>query len=194
MTFLWESAGFFFWPLLGCSLVALTVILERFRALLTHRVVPPQLIRALAGGHQPGERGNDSVLGRILALRGTGPAEHPAWEALARLEVHRLERGLVVLEVVIAIAPLIGLLGTVTGLVKVFAHISPETGMPDPAMFAEGVAMALVTTGLGLAIAIPSLVFHGYFQRKVDNFAVEIEAALALSARSRSEDGDGEGN
>lgn len=191
MMFFWESAGPFFWPLLACSVVATLVILERSWALLRVRVVPPALIRGLIEGKSPAEYGKRSLLGRILDLKNRARSDDRQWEALAKLEMHRLERGLVVLEIVIAIAPLLGLLGTVTGLVKVFANISPETGLPDPGIFAEGVAMALVTTGLGLAIAIPTLVFNSYFQRKVDNFIAEIEAVLVLDeGATRADDGE----
>ena len=174
-----QDAGFFVYPLLACSLVAAVVVVERFYYLLTVRICPPDLLQAIGRGEIPKDPG-PSMLGRLVKVVRAHPGEEEAVQALARLEVNGLQRGLVVLEVVIAIAPLLGLLGTVTGLIKVFASITPETGMPDPGMFVEGVALALVTTGMGLAIAIPGLVFHGYFQRKAETFAVELDSALSL--------------
>ena len=80
--------------------------------------------------------------------------------------------------VIYAAAPLIGLTGTVTGLLQVFSQISPETGLPDPAAFTKGVALALSATVIGLSIAIPSLVGAGFLQRKVENYAARIDLLL----------------
>jgi biopolymer transport protein ExbB len=103
-----------------------------------------------------------------------------------------MERGLFILEIVVSAAPLIGLLGTVTGLVTVFGQISPETGLPDPAAFVEGVSMALTTTILGLAIAIPALAFNSFLNRRVDTFEAQLEVGverLIASMRGRSRGG-----
>jgi biopolymer transport protein ExbB len=89
-----------------------------------------------------------------------------------------MERGIPYLEVIYAAAPLIGLTGTVTGLLQVFSQISPETGLPDPAAFTKGVALALSATVIGLSIAIPSLVGAGFLQRKVENYAARIDLLL----------------
>jgi biopolymer transport protein ExbB len=89
-----------------------------------------------------------------------------------------MERGFVFLEIIVGAAPLLGLLGTVTGLVKVFSNISPETGLPDQTAFTQGIALALTTTVLGLTIAIPCLVGSGYLQRRVETYAVQIESLL----------------
>lgn len=174
-----EGTGFFLYPLLFCVIVAFFVVIERLLVLSSARVCPPSLLKMLAAGKVPAEPGQ-SMLGRMISIAREHEGDDEAIAALARLEANRLQRGLVVLEIVIAIAPLLGLLGTVTGLITVFGNISPETGMPDPGMFVEGVALALMTTGVGLAIAIPGLVFHGYFQRKAENFTIELESALAL--------------
>src|SRR5258708_4264488 len=87
-----------------------------------------------------------------------------------------------------AAAPLIGLTGTVTGLLQVFAQISPETGLPDPAAFTKGVALALSATVIGLTIAIPSLVGSGFLQRRIENYAAKIDLLLerVLSRNARS--------
>ena len=180
-----EGTGFFLYPLLGCAIVAFFVVVERLLVLSSGRVCPAPLLKSLAGGKVPAEPGG-SMLGRMISISREHEGDDEAIGALARLEANRLQRGLVVLEIVIAIAPLLGLLGTVTGLITVFGNISPDTGMPDPGMFVEGVALALMTTGVGLAIAIPGLVFHGYFQRKAETFTVELESALALVRAANS--------
>jgi biopolymer transport protein ExbB len=89
-----------------------------------------------------------------------------------------MERGISYLDVIYAAAPLIGLSGTVTGLLQVFSQISPDTGLPDPVAFTTGVALALSATVIGLSIAIPALVGSGYLQRKVENYAVQMDSLL----------------
>ena len=90
-------------------------------------------------------------------------------------------------EIIIGAAPLLGLLGTVTGLVTVFGNISPETGLPDQASFTQGIALALTTTVLGMAVAIPCLVGNGYLQRKVETYAVQLDSLLErLDAQNRT--------
>jgi biopolymer transport protein ExbB len=92
--------------------------------------------------------------------------------------VNRMERGIPYLDVIYAAAPLIGLTGTVAGLLQVFSQISPETGLPDPVAFTKGVALALSATIIGLTIAIPSLVGSGFLQRKVENYAAKLDLLL----------------
>jgi len=99
-------------------------------------------------------------------------------KAFARLEVNRMERGIFLIEVVVGAAPLLGLLGTVTGLTQVFGNFSVETGMPEPAAFITGIALALTTTIIGLAIAIPALIAHAYLMRRVESLASNIHVAV----------------
>ena len=94
--------------------------------------------------------------------------------AYAQLELSRMERGIFLLEVVIGAAPLLGLLGTVSGLTQVFSGFSAETGLPDPGTFITGIALALNTTILGLAIAIPTLAAHAYLIRRIESQAARI--------------------
>jgi biopolymer transport protein ExbB len=101
-----------------------------------------------------------------------------AVKAFARLEINRMERGIPYLDVIYAAAPLIGLSGTVTGLLQVFSQIAPDTGLPDPVAFTKGVALALSATVIGLGIAIPSLVGSGYLQRKIENYAAQLDVLL----------------
>ncbi len=174
-----EGAGVFIYPLAICSLVAVFIVVERLYGLLSHRVCPPVLVEKISRGEavEPNER---SALGRVVRFSRNNAADKSAAKAVARVEINRLERGLVLLEMVIGAAPLLGLLGTVTGLIQVFANIAPDTGLPEPQAFVEGVALALTTTVIGLAIAIPSLVANGYLQRRVETYAVRIESLIDL--------------
>jgi biopolymer transport protein ExbB len=171
------GAGLFMYPLALCSLVGVFVILERAIALRRGRILPSELLRKVDQGH-PVDPADESVLGRLGVLAENPAGESETLEALARLEINRLERGLVFLEIIVSAAPLLGLLGTVTGLIQVFSSITPETGLPEPVAFVQGVALALTTTVLGLAIAIPCLVANSYFQRKVETFAVQLGAVI----------------
>jgi biopolymer transport protein ExbB len=119
-----------------------------------------------------------SVAGRIIAFHKERNPDAEGLNAFARLEVSRMERGIFLLEVVIGVAPLLGLLGTVTGLTQVFSGFSADTGLPEPAAFIRGIALALNTTILGLAIAIPALVAHAYLLRRVESLAARIGMAV----------------
>ncbi len=174
-----EGAGIFIYPLGACSLLAAFIIVERLYGLFSGRVCPPGLVKQLSEG-EPVEPDDRSALGRVVRFSRRDDVDKSAVKAVARVEVNRLERGLVLLEMVIGAAPLIGLLGTVTGLIQVFANISAETGMPEPQAFVEGVALALTTTVIGLSIAIPSLVANGYLQRRVETYAVQMESLIDL--------------
>lgn len=181
------GAGLFIYPLALCSLVGVFVILERAFALRRDRILPRgELIRIDEG--RPLKSGDESVLGRLARFAEANPADETGVDAVARLEVNRLERGFVFLEIIISAAPLLGLLGTVTGLIQVFSSITPETGLPEPAAFVQGVALALTTTVLGLAIAIPCLVANSYFQRKVETFTVQLGAVIEqIQSRNRQQ-------
>lgn len=184
-----EGAGIFIWPLGLCSFLAVFIIVERLIALLPSRIMPKKLVDQLIAGEIP-DRVDESAGGRILQyfLRHKPDAEQ--LKAFARLEVSRMERGLFILEIVVAAAPLIGLLGTVTGLVKVFANISIDTGMPDPGTFIEGIALALTTTMLGLSIAIPALVGNHYLIRRIDILAARLDVGVErLMDLSRKQEG-----
>lgn len=172
-----KGAGLLIYPLGLCSLVAVFIICERLFALRKAAVLPDDLVDAILQG-RPVSGGRHSVLARILEFAGEHRSDPDAVKAFARLEINRMERGVPYLDVIYAAAPLIGLTGTVTALLKVFAAISPETGLPDPVAFTKGVALALSATVIGLSIAIPSLVGGGYLQRKVENYAAKIDVLL----------------
>lgn len=169
-----QDAGIFAWPLAFCSASAVFIIIERMIALRRSKVIPSKVRECFVQGTVPDEGDDRSVIGRILMFYYNHDVDDEQLKAFARLQISGMERGLFVLEVVIGAAPLIGLLGTVTGLIKVFSKITPETGLPDTGAFVEGVAMALTTTMLGLSIAIPALVFNSYLGRVIDSYAAQI--------------------
>ena len=174
-----EGAGIFIYPLGLCSFVAVYMIIERLIALRTMRVIPVGLKnRLLVGKLEQLELNDSSVAGRIMLFFKENQPDADALKAYARYEVTRLSRGLFILEVIVAAAPLLGLLGTVVGLTQVFSHISFDTGMPDPSVFVQGIALALTTTVLGLIIAIPALVGNSYIGRRIEMLAAQLEVLL----------------
>lgn len=168
------NTGIFIWPLGLCSVLSVFIILERLFALRKSRVLPDDIQEDFVRGDIPQLGEDHSVAGRIINFYQDPKHDAEQLKAYTRLQITRMERGLFVLDTVVSVAPLLGLLGTVTGLVTVFAQISPETGLPDPSAFVEGVAMALTTTVIGLTIAIPSLAFDRYLTRRVDTYAAQI--------------------
>lgn len=172
-----EAAGIFFWPLLTLSVLAVFIVAERLIALRPSRVIPGYVIESIIKG-KPEARDDNSVGSRIVEFFQSSNPDADRLRAFAALEIIRMERGLFVLEIVVAAAPLIGLLGTVTGLIGVFGNVSPETGMPDPADFVEGVGLALSTTMMGLTIAIPALVGNSYLNRRVETYAARINVGV----------------
>lgn len=186
--------GFFMALLLICSFVSVAVIVLRALALRRAFVMPPDIEREIdalkpedAEGISRmarGVRNDPSALGRIVA---TG-LQHLAWpksenveavQTRARHELVRLESGLFILEIIVGIAPLLGLLGAVSGLVKVFAAFGESANTSDPHSIARGISEALHTTIVGLAIAIPSLIAYSYLSKKIETMAAEMESLVA---------------
>lgn len=183
------SESLFMIPLVICSVVALAVMVHRFIALRGERVVPETLAQALEGGDMGRAQDlldhDDSSL--ALIYRKSLARPHPdrvaavsSAEACAREEVTRLQAGLTTLEIIITIAPLLGLLGTVSGLVTVFSGLgdSSAAAAPSGTGIARGIAEALNTTIAGLVVAVPAVIAHGYFQRKIDRLTVRMERVL----------------
>jgi biopolymer transport protein ExbB len=181
------NGGFFMGILLVVSIVAGTVIVLRATALREKSIIPPALTAEIES-LQPGDDLDKlerliarypSSLGRVLStlirhLTWSRPEAVEAVQTKARHEVARLESGLIILEITTGIAPLLGLLGTLSGLVGIFAGIGT-----DPVAVARGIAEALNTTIVGLAVAVPSLVTSNYFQRRIEVMAVEMESLVA---------------
>lgn len=172
-----KGAGLLIYPLTLCSIVAVYIIAERLFALRKDAVLPDDLVDAIVEGRAV-QGGRHAVMSRIVEFAGRHKGDPEAIKAFARLEINRMERGIPYLDVIYVAAPLLGLLGTVSGLLQVFGQISPETGLPDPVAFTKGVSLALSATLIGLGVAIVALVPAGYLQRKVENYAVKIDLLL----------------
>ena len=186
-----QKGGVFMWPLLACSIVSLTTIILRTLALREKNVIPLTLVNEmerLAPGASPERLArmvhhDPSSISRICRvalahLRWPRSENVEAVQTRARHEMVRLERGLVVLEVIVGIAPLIGLIGTVSGLIHVFASLGLSAGAADAKRIALGISEALSTTIFGLGIAVPSLIAFVYFSKKVEVLSVEMESLV----------------
>src|SRR6516165_8716158 len=185
------KGGLFMWPLLACSIVSVTIMILRGLALRRINVMPPLIeeeIERLAPAETPDLlsrllRHDGSSLARITRvalqhLRGPRSENVEAVQTRARHEMVRLERGLIILEVIIGIAPLLGLIGAVSGLVHVFSHLGLSSGASDTRQIALGIAEALNATVFGLSIAVPTLIGFTYFSRKVEVMSVEMETLV----------------
>ncbi len=183
--------GIFMWPLLICSIVALTVIILRTIALRRKNVLPLVIeseIERLSPGGNPERlsrvvREDNSSLARISRvalqhLRSPRSENIEAVETRARHEMVNLEKGLIVLEIITGIAPLLGLIGAVSGLVHVFSHLGLSAGGSDTAAIARGISEALNATVFGLSIAVPTLIAFSYFSKKVEVMSVEMETLV----------------
>ena len=175
------------WPILACSIAATAIIIERFWALNRRAVTPGNLWQQV---HQLIERRefdhakigvirDSSPLGRILGaglanIRHGRDVMRDAIEEAGRHVVHELERYLNTLGTIAAITPLLGLLGTVIGMIKVFAAITSH-GVGDATILAGGISEALITTAAGLSVGIPSLMFYRYFRGKVAMLVIRME-------------------
>jgi biopolymer transport protein ExbB len=187
------AGGWVMWPILACSVVALGIILERLWILRERRVVPDNLVgeiwRLYRGGKlSPGQIKHirdGSPLGRILAaglanLKHSREVMKEAIEDVGRHVVHDLERNLNILGTIAAVSPLLGLLGTVLGMIEVFTVITAG-GVGKPTELAGGIGTALITTAAGLFVAIPAMLFHSYFSGKVEQLVILMEGeALKL--------------
>lgn len=187
-----KAGGWLMIPILACSVIALAIIVERLWSLRRSRVLPARLVAELrywADGGKIAEENLDdlvvsSPLGKIVAtgLRNRFREREiikENIEDIGRHVVHQLERFLNSLGTIAAITPLLGLLGTVFGMIEVFSVISVQ-GRGDPETLAGGIGQALITTATGLAVAIPSLLFYRYFRGKIDELVVNMEQEAML--------------
>lgn len=182
-----EAGGWLMWPILACSVLATAIVCERFWSLRTSRIIPPHLVTQAWRLYRQGELDaarlrqlqSSSPLGAILAA---GLANHrygrevmkEAIEDVGRQVAHELERFLDLLGTIASVSPLLGLLGTVMGMIKVFSAIT-AAGVGDPQVLAGGISEALITTAAGLSVAIPALIFHRHFQAKVVDLVLRME-------------------
>ena len=182
-----KAGGILMVPIVACSILALAIVLERFWSLRASRVAPPQSINELwrwikkkeLNGRKLKALQGSSPLGRVLA-GGLINAKHgregmkESIEHEASQVIHELERFLNPLGTIATITPLLGLLGTVIGMIKVFAEIQ-LAGVGNAGNLAGGISEALITTAAGLSVAIPALICHRYFIRRVDELVVNME-------------------
>ena len=180
-------------PIILCSIGAMAIIVERFWSLQRHKILPPELVPHVWKLSREKKLDNtvlkrlkiSSPLGYILAA-GLANRNHgrdvmkECIEESGRKVVHDLERYLNTLGTIATIGPLLGLLGTVFGMIDIFSSLMAH-GSGDPSVLAGGISVALITTAAGLTVGIPSLIFHRYFERLVDEYLVDMESeALKL--------------
>jgi biopolymer transport protein ExbB len=185
-----QAAGWPIYPLLLASIIAVALIIERAVSLRESKIVPPNLLdQVLAVYARQGvnaevldKLGKDSPLGEVLAagLRNEKSPRHVMKEAIeeaGRAAAHNLERFLTTLGTIATAAPLLGLFGTVVGMIEIFGSQSP--GGTNPQQLAQGISIALYNTAFGIGISIPSLIFYRHFKNKVDGFVVQMEQAAS---------------
>ena len=195
-------------PIILCAIVAMGIILERFWTLQQKRVIPEDLTSKVWGWVKKDQLDQKqiqtlhqgSALGQILAAGLVNRDRErtvlkDAIEDTGRHVVHELERYLETLGTVAAVTPLLGLLGTVIGMVQVFTAITTH-GVGNPTVLAGGIAQALITTAAGLSVAIPSLIAYRYYRSRVDTLVVDMEKEAiklveALQRRAEREDKSG---
>ena len=201
-----QAAGWPIWPLIACSILALALVFERFLALRTARVAPPKLLdeaisvssRSLPTPDVVNQLAQNSALGEVLATGLRTLNSHPqssetdlraAMEGAGRAVAHRLEKYLSALATIASAAPLLGLLGTVIGMIEIFGSqagaggAGQAVGGGNPAQLAHGISIALYNTAFGLIVAIPALIFWRYFRSRVDEYLLNLELSGERFAR-----------
>lgn len=187
------KGGWLMIPIIVCSIISLAIIGERFWSLSSKKILPSDLVSSVWKLHKANQLDKSKIqslslsspLGRVLAAGIVNQAHgreimRESIEEVGRQVAHELEKFLNSLGTIASITPLLGLLGTVIGMIKVFAAITAH-GVGDPAVLAEGISQALITTASGMSVAIPSLMFYRYFRGKVDELVINMESeALKL--------------
>jgi biopolymer transport protein ExbB len=191
-----QAAGWPIWPLIFCSVIALALVIERLMSLRTSRVLPSTLFDEVVQVTQKGVP-QAAVLSRLAANSALGwvlagglqslasdprASEHKLRQALenaGREALHQLERYLNTLGTIATAAPLLGLLGTIIGMIEIFGSQAPTAGSPggNPQQLAHGISIALYNTAFGLIVAIPALMFHRYFRGRVEAYRLALELA-----------------
>lgn len=197
------AAGWPIWPLLVCSVLALALVIDRLVNLQAVKVIPPKLLaeaisasqRVLPSAEVVSKLEKNSALGEVLAAglrtldaspRCSAEDLRTSMEGAGRSVAHRLERWLPALATIASAAPLLGLLGTVIGMIEIFGSQSPAGGVMgagNPAQLAHGISVALYNTAFGLIVAIPTLIFWRYFRTRVDAYLLQLELAGERFAR-----------
>lgn len=193
-----QAAGWPIWPLIACSVLGLALVIERFLSLKADKVAPAQLVDEAIMASRTGipqlqvveQLADNSVLGELLAsgfkvlLRNPKATEdelRSALESAGRLAAARLQKYLGAIATIASAAPLIGLLGTVIGMIEIFGSQGGAGGMApgggNPEQLAHGISIALYNTAFGLIVAIPALIFWRYFRARVDGYLLHMEVA-----------------
>jgi biopolymer transport protein ExbB len=185
-----QAAGWPIYPLLLASIIAVALIIERTVSLRKKRIVPPNLLNEVVTVYQRqgvtpdvlDKLARDSPLGQVLSagLRNVNSPREVMKEAIEEAggsAAHDLDRFLTTLGTIASASPLLGLFGTVIGMIEIFGSQGP-TGT-NPQQLAQGISIALYNTAFGIGIAVPSLIFYRHFRSKVDGFVVEMERAAA---------------
>ncbi|MBP8927625.1 MAG: MotA/TolQ/ExbB proton channel family protein [Ottowia sp.] len=197
-----QAAGWPIWPLILCSVLALAFTVERFVSLKNSRVLGSGLVdeaigisrTAVPAPETVNQLAQHSALGEVLAAGWRAINNNPrcspdemraAMEAAGRTVTHRLERYLPALATIASAAPLLGLLGTVIGMIEIFGSQAPSGALSggNPAQLAHGISVALYNTAFGLIVAIPALIFWRYFRARVDGYTLELELSAERFAR-----------
>ncbi len=198
-----QAAGWPIWPLVACSILALALVIERFIALQTTRVAPPKLLDeaisvssvSLPGPDVVAQLAQNSAQGEVLATGLRTLNSNPrcsetdlraSMEGAGRVVAHRLEKSLTALATIASAAPLLGLLGTVIGMIEIFGSqgaSSGGVGGGNPAQLAHGISVALYNTAFGLIVAIPALIFWRYFRARVDAYLLTLELSAEQFVR-----------
>ncbi len=182
-----QAAGWPIYPIILCSIIAIGIIGERFYTLRQSVVAPRDLLPRVVQEQRQGGVSNDmltrlsqhSMLGRVLAagLKNAGSSREVMRESIeeaGRAVAQELERFLTTLGTIATMSPLLGLLGTIIGMIEIFGASTP-TGITDPAQLAHGISIALYNAAFGIIVAVPSLVFYRHFRAKADSLVVEME-------------------
>ncbi len=194
-----QAAGWPIWPLVACSILAVALVIERFFSLKTQKIAPPKLLAeamtvSRASVPSPdvvAQLEQNSLLGEVLASGFRALNANPRiseedlrsmMEGAGRQAAHKLERYLAALATIASAAPLLGLLGTVIGMIEIFGSQSGAGGasssaVGNPAQLAHGISIALYNTAFGLMVAIPALIFWRYFRGQVDSYLLTMELA-----------------
>ncbi|UCH47705.1 MAG: MotA/TolQ/ExbB proton channel family protein [Betaproteobacteria bacterium] len=182
-----QAAGWPIWPIILCSIIAIAIIGERFYSLRQDLVAPRDLLPRVIQEYRKSGVSADmlsrvagtSLLGKVLAaglknIKSSREIVKESIEEAGRAAAHELDRFLTTLGTIATMSPLLGLLGTIIGMIEIFGASTP-TGITDPAQLAHGISIALYNAAFGIIVAVPSLVFYRHFRARADSLVVEME-------------------
>ncbi|MFC7408397.1 MULTISPECIES: MotA/TolQ/ExbB proton channel family protein [Hydrogenophaga] len=199
-----QAAGWPIWPLIACSVLGLALVIERFLSLKTAKIAPAKLLdeaimvsrNGLPGAEVVNQLEQNSLLGEVLASGFRAMQGNPRLseddlrafvESAGRQAAAKLQRYLGALATIASAAPLLGLLGTVIGMIEIFGSQGADGGLVpgggNPAQLAHGISIALYNTAFGLIVAIPALIFWRYFRARVDAYLLQFELSAEALVR-----------